>query len=147
MKIRLTSLCFATLFTFALADNLSATEPSFVPKTFTAYIGGFNGPSYLVELHDGALTYTSGLRGARIHSSITPTPAQWRKFRETLDVLDVWHWRSDYSNETIRDGTQWQLTLEYTDRAVKTGGSNAFPKQFDPYLAAVQKLLDGKAFK
>jgi hypothetical protein len=147
VKIKFYAARLAALFIFAAVGLLPAAEPSFMPKTFSAYIGGFNGPSYLVELHDGVLTYTGGLRHERIRSRITPTAAQWREFRQTLDALDVWRWRADYSNETIKDGTQWRLSLEYTDRAVKTGGSNAFPKQFDPYLAAVEKLLDGKTFK
>ena len=33
------------------------------------------------------------------------------------------------------------------DRALKTEGSNDYPKHFDRYLAAVQKLLGGKTFK
>ena len=147
MKTKLTKLCFVALFTFAAATLLSAAEPSFVPKTFSAYVGGFNGPTYLVELHDGVLTYTSGPRNEPNHAKITPTAAQWQEFRQTLDELDIWRWRPDYSNNAIKDGTQWRLDFAYSDRTLKLKGSNEYPKHFDRYLAAVQKLLGGKTFK
>ncbi len=109
--------------------------------------GGPEGPTYLVELHDGALTYTSGPRNAPTHTTITPTAAQWGEFRHTLDELEAWRWQPDYPNNRIKDGTQWRLSVEYADRALKTGGSNAFPEHFQRYRAAVQKLLGGKTFQ
>lgn len=147
MKAKLTNFCFMAFVTFAAVGLSSAAEPTTVPKTFSAYIGGFNGPTYLVELHDGVLTYTTGPRNEPNHTKITPTPAQWQEFRQTLDTLDIWRWHPDYTNKQIKDGTQWRLSLAYTDHTLNTKGSNNFSKNFDRYLAAVQKVLGGKTFK
>ena len=147
VKTKLAKRSFVALFAFAAANLLSAAEPSSAPRNFSAYIGGFEGPTYLVELRDNALTYTSGPRNKPNHTRITPTAAQWQEFRQTLDALDVWRWRSNYTNNTFKDGTQWRISLEYADRALKTEGSNDYPKHFDRYLAAIQKLLGGKTFK
>jgi len=142
----LTKLCSLAL-VMIMAASVSAAEQSSVPKTFSAYIGGFNGPTYLVELRDGALLYTSGEHRQQEHKVITPTSAQWREFRQTLDELVVWQWRPDYTNASSADGTQWRLSLDYPDRGLRSQGSNDFPKHFDRYLAAVRKLLDGEEFR
>jgi hypothetical protein len=140
----------------------SATEPPEIPKTFSTDIGGFMGSSYSVELHNGVLTYTSSGFG---HSnpkreSFTPTTAQWREFRQALDDLKVWQWRSRYPNNGTADGTQWSVKIIYTDRRLHAHGDNNYPdvggkpsgspdppKSFERYLAAVQQLLGGKNFR
>ncbi len=147
LKSMLSKLSFVALLLFSAISSMFAAEQSVVPKTFSAYIGGNNGPTYLIELHDGTLTYTSGPRGDPNHTKITPTAAQWREFRQTLDELDIWRWNPAYPNKPVEDGTQWQINLEYTDHALKAEGSNNFLKQFDRYPAAVQKVLGGKDFK
>ncbi len=120
------------------------------------------GATYRVELRRGSLSYTK--LDARHRNPkpaiITPTAAQWSKFRQVLDELSVWRWRSEYPNTGTRDGTQWALELAYSDRALKTRGDNNYPgatgrpnesprptKAFDVYLAAVEKLLNGRTFR
>ena len=145
-----------------------AAEPAPIPKQFSALIGGFFGPTYVIELRDGTLHYTEHKRSTgpgpkpTASATITPTAEQWREFRESLDQLNVWRWRPDYNNDAIADGTQWRLEIKYADHALKTEGSNDYPdatgapkaksdiattKTFDRYLAAVEKLLGGKTFK
>jgi len=101
-------LCLVTLLSIAAAPNLRAAEPSLSPRRFSAYIGGFLGASYSVELREGVLTYTTFDRGRRNprHSRVTPTAAQWREFRQTLDELNVWQWRAEYPSGGTVDGTQ-----------------------------------------
>jgi hypothetical protein len=161
MKIALTRFCLVALFAIP-AMRMSAAEPSPIPERFSAHIGGFMGASYSVELHDGALTYTTFGKGHinPNHRTITPTEAQWREFRHTLDDLRIWQWRTEYPSNGVVDGTQWSLDIAYADHALHTHGDNNYPddtgepngdpvptKAFNRYLVAVQKLLRGETFQ
>jgi hypothetical protein len=143
------------------APLMTADEQSQVPKRFIARIGGFLGASYSVELRDGALLYTSSERGQRHQkqTTLTPTAAQWREFRQTLDDLKVWQWRADYPRQGTVDGTQWMLDIAYADRSLTAHGDNNYPdatgkpngrpdsrEAFNRYLAAIKKLIGGKSF-
>jgi hypothetical protein len=152
----------ATLSLLAIGTMISGADLPPVPKHFSASIGGFMGSSYQLELDGDTLTYTTTGRGHRDsqRATITPTPAQWREFREALDALKVWQWRADYPTNGTVDGTQWALDIEYADHSLKTRGSNCYPdstgkpngkpestKTFNLYLAAIKKLTGGKTFQ
>ncbi len=148
----------------AITTVFSADEPSPIPKQFSVVIGGFFGASYELELHDGKLTYAvfeSGRRNPK-RSTLTPSIAQWREFRQSLDGLKIWQWRADYRNEHVYDGTQWSLDIACGDRAIKSRGNNSYPdangrpnrnseptktKTFDDFLHAVEKLIGRKTFR
>ncbi|MEP6821037.1 MAG: hypothetical protein ABI946_01670 [Chthoniobacterales bacterium] len=119
------------------------------------------GASYQVQLQSGALVYTVSGRGRSNEksSTINPTPAQWREFRQALDGLRVWHWRESYPTNGVTDGTQWSLDIAFEDRSIKTQGSNNYPDRdgkpndkpeptdsFKHYLDAIKKLAGGKPF-
>ena len=140
---------------------MSAAKPSPVPKRLSAYVGGYMGVSYSVELHKDTLTYTTFDDGHTNpeHATITPSAAQWSEFRRTLYDLKLWQWRNEYPNTDILDGTQWSLDIAYADHALKTHGDNSYPdahgkpngkpnstKVFNRYLASVEKLT-GKDFQ
>jgi hypothetical protein len=133
-----------------------------VPERFSAYIGGFMGASYGIELRAGTLTYTSSDRGRRNtrHARITPTAEEWREFQQALDDVKVWQWRADYPSQGTVDGTQWSLDIAYADHTVKCRGNNSYPDAngkpngrpdptptFDRYLAAIKKLIGGRSFR
>lgn len=158
----LTRFCGAALFLLATVTMISGADLPPIPKHFSASIGGFLGSSYQLELHGDTLTYTASGRGHRDpqRATVTPTPAQWREFREALDTLKVWQWRADYPTNGTVDGTQWALDIAYSDHALKTHGSNSYPdstgkpngapeptKAFNLYLAAIRKLTGGKTFQ
>jgi len=147
------------LFFAVVAISSLAEDTNVVPKNFKAYIGGFGGPSYTVELQNGVLVYSEDTTNT-LQIKITPTLAQWQEFRHDLDDLQVWQWQSRYDNPRVCDGTQWSLLIDYPDKHLETGGGNSYPdavgkpnknpeltKTFHNYLAAVQKLLGGKDFK
>lgn len=153
---------YATLFLLTTVTMLPAAQPSPIPKRFSAYIGGFMGASYRVELHDGVIAYTTFGRGRTNpkHTTVTPTAAQWREFRQTLDELKVWQWRGEYPTNDTFDGTQWSLDIAFADRAIKTHGNNNYPdaagkpngkpdptEAFNRYLDAIKKLTGGKTFE
>ena len=96
MKIAPARFCVVALFAIPCVLT-SAAELSPIPQRFSAHIGGFMGASYSVELHDGLLTYTIFGKGHinLKQETITPTEAQWREFRQTLDDLRIWQWRTE----------------------------------------------------
>ena len=158
----LSPLCQFTLFLLVAVPVSAAGESSSVPMHFSAYIGGFLGASYTVELHDGILTYTSSESGHRNekHAKITPTSGEWRVFRQTLDDLKVWQWRADYPSQGTQDGTQWSLHIAYVDHVLRTHGDNNYPdasgrpigksdptELFKRYLAAIRMLIGGRSFE
>jgi hypothetical protein len=143
------------------ASATAAAEPSAVPTHFVARIGGFLGSTYSVELKDRTLTYTISSKGQTNvrPATITPTQADWREFRQTLDELKVWQWQNDYPRGGVVDGTQWLLEISYGDRTLKSRGDNNYPDasgkptgkpEFTPafsrYLGAIKKLIGGKDF-
>ncbi len=133
------------------------------PLKFKAYIGGFLGPSYEVELKNGQLAYfssESGLPLKEVRTEIHSPAAKWREFRLALDELKVWEWQSDYPNPGVLDGTQWSFEIIYPDRALKSKGCNSYPdttgqpknkpqvtESFQQFLSAIQALLGGKGFQ
>ena len=162
MRTGLATLCDGTFLLLVAVATLAAAKPSPVPQRFSAYIGGFIGGSYQIELHDSVLIYTAFGRGRSDpeRSTVEPTAAQWREFRQTIDDLKVWLWRADYPSDGVRDGTQWSLDIAFVDRSIKTRGNNNYPddagkpngkpeptEAFKRYLEAVRKLTGGKTFR
>jgi hypothetical protein len=157
MLSRLAHVALLLLFAFpGLAAETTA------PSRFRAYIGGFLGSSYTIELRDGSLICTSVESADRRkrEETINPTAAEWREFRQALDDLKVWQWQADYPNRGTMDGTQWSFEIAYPDRTLKTQGDNRYPdasgkpgptseptEYFKRYLAAIKKLTGGRSFK
>lgn len=60
-------------------------------------------------------------------------PCDKEEFLDGLRELHIGEWRKNYMNPYVLDGTQWELTIEFSDghKPFKTGGSNAYPYNFD----------------
>jgi hypothetical protein len=144
-----------------IPDSSVAAEANNFPESFTAYIGGYFGTSYGVELRKGSLFYSVSSESRKSKAvKITPTARQWREFRRALDDANIWQWRADYTDPHICDGTNWSLSIQYHDRTLETHGCNSYPdragkpsgssngtKEFSAYTAAITRLLGGKAFQ
>jgi hypothetical protein len=121
-----------------------------LPKRLCISIGGFFGPSYEVRFKKGRLTYTYwppresfsrdlegppepewrellGLKPLPKPEEIQPFTEQWRNFRKTLDRIDVWCWKCNYSDSNICDGTGWSAEIVYSDQSIVSSGDNCFP--------------------
>ena len=128
---------------------LASAERTNIPLELSAFIGGFFGASYTVELKDGILHYSVRENGKETTTTITPTAEQWPSFRRALDELNIWNWRKHYKDRHVLDGTLWSVNIVYQGRKLASDGSNEYPrrKEFEQYLAAVRKLLGGKPFR
>jgi hypothetical protein len=102
-----------------------------------------------VGLTNRVLTYSAANPFApqkNLQAEIIPSAEQWHEFRQTLDELNVWRWRSNYASHIV-DGKYWSVDIVYSDRTLRAEGSSNFPKAFEDYLAAMEKLLGGRDFK
>ncbi len=142
-----------------VAPDVTGPTEADVPTRFRALIGGFLGPTYLVELNNGGLDYAA-ITEQREVVRIIPSVEQWSAFRKSLEELKVWQWRTNYSNPNVKDGTDWSLEIQYSDRSNHIAGANSYPKApgapnrkpeftktFQKYLLTVQALIGGRDFK
>lgn len=106
------------------------------------------GTSYNVQWDGVQLEYAVFGNGfkPRKKISISADDAKWKRFWETLDLINAWGWKKDYTQKGVLDGTSWGVEIVYAGRELKSGGCNAYPPKFDEFLKAVQELLGGKEF-
>lgn len=123
-----------------------------IPTAFEFYIGGSVGPSLYVRLVDERLLYewASGGGYSGVVMEASPTPGEWARFLETVDLIGVWEWEQEYiSAYSCCDVTYWHLQLEIDDHHITTRGANAYPgsqgfeisKEFLILRKAVKLLL------
>lgn len=110
------------------------------PKKLLVTIGGFAGPAFKIEyLDDDVIIYESNQEIE--FKAIEVSNADWKAFRTQLDRANVWLWNADYDNFDILDGTQWEVSIKYSDESIRSCGSNAYPENFDVFLSAIRQLI------
>jgi len=72
-----------------------------------------------------------------------PSPEAWSRFWESVNAAGVWKWQRYYSAKVyITDGDGWLIELHHEHRAVKSQGYNAFPRNFEEFASALERLKD-----
>lgn len=134
------------------------------PDEFYAFIGGYMGPSYRVELRDGLIEYTRSGDAYETEETaeIEPTDDQWAPFLNVLDDVDFWNRKRRYEDSQILDGTHWTIRIAVHGRRHESSGSNDYPgpsleeqlsegatdeRPFKQFTAAVEELLGGRDFR
>ena len=130
-----------------------------LPSNLSAWIGGYTGTSYQVDLVHGGSLHHSQASGYDPHmpslhdrvregcAVVTPYPEQWATFHKTLDRVGFWDWDESYSpTEPIMDGTSWKVEIEWGDRSHSAHGSNEYPKKWVIFRRALRSLLGGLKF-
>jgi hypothetical protein len=133
------------------------------PVEFEVYVGNFAGASYGVWWDGEQLVYESFDPGYqdRQQSRMAPSPAQWRRFWQTMDRIGIWTWKQHYEPgeryepvDEIRDGTHWSITLAWHGRRIVSSGDGAGPDDVDldeslgfgRFCEAVSRLTGGVDF-
>ncbi len=120
------------------------------PTRFHVAVGGYTGPSYDVELHDGLLRYTRSDYGFQTveQTELDVGDHSWERFRDLLDQLDAWSWLRDYHpHESIVDGTSWSLRIRWGRRHLTADGSNGYPPGWERFCRGLSAiLLRGRPF-
>ncbi len=114
-----------------------------IPQKFNFSITDISGPSYHFEFAQGFLAYSVTQPGQKSKPPLhrAPTPEQWQEFRQKMDRMKVWQWKTNYGNKSFIEGTQWSLDLAYSDRVIHSEGHRDFPDNYDSFLKALGKLV------
>ena len=115
-----------------------------------AFVGGFTGRSYQVEINmtDSTAEYKV------LESGYTPLTEetiileveQMKKLLRVLDKVDILNWDEHYDNIDVLDGTNWSVELMFNSTVFQTGGSNAYPEQWNKFCGVLEKVL-GRDFR
>lgn len=118
------------------------------PDVFEAWIGGYVGPSYKVELRDGTVRYEVFEQGYELHAAeeIIPDDTQWGHFLNDVGTSGIWEWSPRYKGTDSSDGTTWYVNLKIGSRTVTSRGLNHYPPGFVDFMRAVRRLLNGRQF-
>lgn len=93
------------------------------------------------------LLFMSARAGALVDPvAVKPSAQRWQEFRESVDRLNIWQWRSEYL-KPITDGESWSLTIAYADRQLVAVGGNDYPDSFEEFVRAVDALLGTRRFR
>jgi hypothetical protein len=158
--VKATTIAYCSLLAvFAIQSTTAGGDAT--PKKLAASSGDTWTGFYHVELHGDILLYWHdyapyGAEDGADVQRIKPSIQDWRAFREALDAIGIWRWRSGYSTG-VTDATDWRVDIQYSDRTIKSGGdSGAFPSkegipcprsdQYRLYVKAMRKLLDRDTF-
>ena len=107
------------------------------------FIGGFSGDNIKIKSNGNEL---------EVEMSDNPSPNsinfysylidnnQWQEFWDEIDKQGIWNWKKSYSDNTILDGTQWELHLEKDGKIKKIWGSNDYPENFDIFIKSINKI-------
>jgi hypothetical protein len=120
---------------------------------FEFSLGGyFSSHNYTVRL-EGDLLYIS--------DCLYPMPPEWEEniavenkipvtdnenWAALLTFLKACNWQKTYDSY-ILDGTQWELKAKGKGCNLKVYGSNAYPENFDDFLAILNKLISPAGIK
>ena len=117
-----------------------------IPIKFVYEEGGF-GVSSKLELVNGTFYETPQFEKVTRRRK-EPSLEKWISFRYLLDHLNAWKWKPHYSNQSIFDGTQWSLEVEYGDAKISCSGSNSYPALLDAdYQEDGERSLDWILFE
>jgi hypothetical protein len=102
------------------------------------------GGDFTWRLKDAEIRYRgSGEHAQIVNQRIPANDERIAAFKDALDLLDVWSWRSDYDPDDVGfmtdDGSSWSFAASIGDQQCKCGGVNAYPSFRD----ASQTTLDG----
>ena len=122
------------------------------PEVVKLFIGGLFGPSYEI-FSDGVRVrykHANGMFGLEKTrgTEFTPDLRRWKEFREELDRINAWGWKPNYRKPDVKDGTSWFVIISYgSTRVINSYGSNAYPEDFEDFLAAVRHLIGNRTFQ
>ena len=97
-----------------------------------------------LTLEGGEVTVTPAASPPVI--AYSPSNEEWNEFLESVERLDVASWEESYNDSSILDGTQWHLKIKTESSEIDTGGSNAYPENFNGLIKSFNKLINNDYF-
>jgi hypothetical protein len=112
-------------------------------RCFKAYVGGYFGPNYHVEINiiSGKVTWSEGLyKEAEYEKKVNVEDI--KQFIEGLRKCRILKWGQEYVQPYVLDGTQWSIEIEFNDICIYKAGSNAYPKKWKRFCKLIENLTD-----
>jgi hypothetical protein len=67
------------------------------------------------------------------------------KFWKRIDQIGVWNWESEYNDDTLSCGHQWELSLKNKEgKSIDVKGYEMYPTNFNKFINALNKLFEIK---
>ena len=76
----------------------------------------------------------------------SPSIEEWSKFLESIERLDVLKWKESYIDPSISDGTEWLFQIRTESFEIDTGGTNAYPENFNGLIKSFNILINNDYF-
>jgi hypothetical protein len=114
-------------------------------KGIKAFVGGYFGPSYLVEIDllNRNLNWIHWEEGKEIDTyqkTITVKTAD--SFIDQLKSVNLLDWKYKYEEPDVCDGTGWSIEIFREGRNLVKSGSNAFPDEWDDFCSIIGKVAN-----
>jgi len=149
LTVALSAALIATFVTRAVQGQSPSAND--VPEQFEFFEGhAYMGSESVKWEHDKlvVLKRVASMEGdgafRETREELSPRPEAWQRFWARVDSLDVWQWKSDYSdpNRNMPDGESWAVTLRCRGKQQKSKGYNAVPPNYGEFRTAVYKLME-----
>lgn len=119
-------------------------------SSIRAYIGGYCGPCYEVELdfENNKLIWIEKANLDETEDSITK-PIDLDKHNyiiENLKTINLLGWKANYKDPGVCDGTQWSIDIKSDGKTIHKSGSNNYPITWDMFCSLIEEIT-GKAFR
>ncbi|MDO5835382.1 MAG: HEAT repeat domain-containing protein [Methanobacterium sp.] len=105
------------------------------------------GSRIFVKIDDHKIFYTSHKVNGSPDEFLTEmteeypiSEEKWIDFWEMMDQIDIFDWKESYTDDDVYDGDLWSLKIQFHDKTLTSGGSNAYPPAFRQFLFAIQEL-------
>ena len=115
-------------------------------RIIKASIGGYGGPWYEVEIDLVKLKVSwcgKEINAEEMHEeSVEHKINKYNResLLEILKILDLLNWKSEYMDNSVRDGTQWSLEIVREGRTIHKGGSNATPESWNDFCKLIREM-------
>ena len=115
-----------------------------------AYVGGFFGPNYEVELdfENNKLIWNEKTNLVDIEDSVTKDIdlEQYNYIIGNLKFIKLLGWKRNYIDPGICDGTQWSIDIKSGDKTIHKSGSNNYPRTWEMFCRLIEEIT-GKKFR
>jgi hypothetical protein len=114
-----------------------------------AYVGGYSGPNYEVELdfENKQLIWNGKGNLDETEESVIKTMDvdEYNNIIEELKIINLLNWKANYIDPGVLDGTQWSVEIQTDERMIRKSGSNRYPRTWNKFCSLIEKIT-GKAF-
>lgn len=143
--------CCTCMRDFGFPDSKPANAAVDAVQQLHFFIGGYGGPSFRLLLTDAGHCNVES-RDATVCTPLpdfTHTPTRFKRLvRRLLCHYYVMDWSPEYSDDSILDGTHWELCfILHNQQKLQYCGSNAYPPRFRQFLHLIAPYFHAQGIR